>query len=240
MPQPRGDRNLRAVDLARIAGLSVQQVRNYVELGLLPPVERTASGYRIFTPRHASALTVAREMISGHGWQRARHIMRAVHGGDLAAALAMVDRSHGELDRERTDVGKVLAAFETIVTSPSTVGRVPRGGVRIGAVADTVGVRPSALRLWEHHGLLRPDREKGTGYRTYDEPELRRAHVVALLRRGGYPLPIVHAVLDEMRMTGSPERVRAELAKREQDLHHRSLKRLRASAALYAYLDETG
>lgn len=67
-----------------------------------------------------------------------------------------------------------------------------------------------------------------------------RAQVVALLRRGNYPFPIVHAVLDELRSTGSPERVRAELARREQELHRRSLRRLRASAALYAYLQRLG
>jgi hypothetical protein len=46
------------------------------------------------------------------------------------------------------------------------------------------------------------------------------------------------AVVSELRATGSPERVRAELAKREQELHRRSL--LRASAALYAYLQTLG
>jgi hypothetical protein len=63
---------------------------------------------------------------------------------------------------------------------------------------------------------------------------------IMALRRGNYPFPIVHAVLDELRTTGSPERVRAELARREQELHRRSLRRLRASAALYAYLQRLG
>ncbi|MDQ0939944.1 MerR family DNA-binding transcriptional regulator [Streptomyces sp. V1I1] len=44
---------LRAIDLALTAGISVQQVRNYIEMGILPPVERTAGGYRIFTSAHA-------------------------------------------------------------------------------------------------------------------------------------------------------------------------------------------
>jgi DNA-binding transcriptional MerR regulator len=226
---------LRATDLAQTAGISVQQVRNYVELGILPPVERTASGYRIFTSHHADALVVARQMAEGHGWRRAREIMRAVHEGDLETALATLDRSHAELDRERADIDKMLGAFETLVSSPDAVGPIPRG-VRIADVAAAVGVRTSSLRLWEQRGLLRPAREKVTGYRVYDESELRKAQVVALLRRGDYPFPIVHAVLDELRMTGSPERVRAELAKRGQELHRRSLQRLRASAALYGYL----
>ena len=229
---------LRAVDLARTVGLSVQQVRNYVDQGLLPPVERTSSGYRIFTAQHAEALTVARAMIAGHGWQPARDIMGALHGGDLEAALAGVDRGHAELDRERTHIEVVLGAFETIVTSPAAPGS-PRRGMRVGEVARTVGVRTSALRLWERRGLLQPAREKGTGYRSYDQGELRRAHLVALLRKGGYSHDIVLAVLDEMRTEGprKPERVRAELARREQELHRRSWRRLRASSMLYAYIE---
>ncbi|MDA8371467.1 MAG: MerR family transcriptional regulator [Nocardiopsaceae bacterium] len=231
---------LRAIDLAQTAGVSVQQVRNYAEMRVLPPVERTASGYRIFTVDHAEALLLARRMAECHGWARTRTVMRAVHDGDIETALAALDQSHGELDRERADIAAVLSAFETVVASPSAHGRLPRRGVRIGEVAAITGVRTSALRLWEHNGLLRPSREKATGYRLYDESEVRNARVVALLRRGHYPLPIVRAVIDEMRTTGSPERVRAELAKREQELHSRSLRRLGASAALYTYLHHRG
>lgn len=227
---------LRAIELARTAGISVQQVRNYVDLGILPSVERTASGYRIFTGHHAKALEVARQLADGHGWARTRVIMRAVHEGDLDTALTEVDRSHAELDRERAEIANVLGAFETIVTSSDAPDPIPRRGIRIGEVARAIGVRTSSLRLWEQRGLLRPSRENATGYRVYDEPELRRARVVALLRRGNYSFPIIGAVLDEMRTTGSPERVRAELAKREQELQGRSLRRLRASAALYDYL----
>jgi DNA-binding transcriptional MerR regulator len=238
--EERSAGRLRAADLARTGGISVQQVRNYVDLGLLPPVERTASGYRIFTEDHAAALVVVRRLAAGHGWARARTIMRAVHEGDLETALAELDQSHGELDRERADIEKVLGAFETVVTNPAPAGPRPRRDLRIGEVACATGVRTASLRLWEQRGLLRPRRAEITGYRLYDESELRKAQVVALLRRGAYPFPIVHAVLEEMRTTGSPERVRAELGRREQELHHRSMRRLRASAALYTYLERLG
>ncbi|GIJ76301.1 DNA-binding transcriptional regulator, MerR family [Micromonospora phaseoli] len=232
------ERRLRAVDLAATAGISVQQVRNYVDLGVLPSVERTPSGYRIFTEAHARALAVARTMADGHGWTRTREIMLAVNGADPPAALAALDAGHAELDRERAEIRRVLGAFETVVTSPRVA--VPRRTVRVGAVADLVGVRTSQLRSWEARGLLRPVRERGTGYRVYDEAEVRAAQVVALLRRGAYPFDIIMAVLDEMRSTSSPQRVRAELARREQDLHRRSLRRLAASAALYDYLRYLG
>ncbi|TVT24849.1 MerR family transcriptional regulator [Amycolatopsis acidiphila] len=218
-----------------MAGVSVQQVRNYVELGVLPPVERTASGYRLFTETHAEALLIVRQLAEGHGWERTRVIMRAVHAGDLETVLKTVDASHAELSRERADIARVLGAFETVGTPPVVPRQ--RRPLRIGEVADAVGVRTPVLRVWEQRGLLRPEREHSTGYRVYGPAELRKAEVVALLRRGNYPFPTVRAVLDELGPQGRPERVRAELAKREQELNRRSLRRLRASAALSAYLD---
>jgi DNA-binding transcriptional MerR regulator len=227
---------LRAIDLARTAGISVQRVRNYIEMGILPPVERTAGGYRIFTSAHAKALVAAREVAAGHGWKTARTVMRAVHDGDLETGLAALDASHAELDRERAELAKVHDALNAILASQTTSGPTFRRDMRIGQVAGVVGVRPPVLRLWEARGLLRPAREKSTGYRVYTDSEVRMAHVVALLRRGNYPLAAVRAVLDELRTTGSPERVGDELANRERDLHRRSLYRLRASAALYTYV----
>jgi DNA-binding transcriptional MerR regulator len=175
--------------------------------------------------------------------------MRAVHEADLGRALAAVDRSHAELDRERAEIAAVLGAFDELVTGSGRGDTADAAAVGsatsartlwIGEVARVVGVHTSALRLWEQRGLLRPPRQRGTGYRLYDGSELRNARVIALLRRGGYPLSIVDAVLAELRTTGSPSRVRAELHKREHDLRRRSRRRLRASATLSAYLDRIG
>ena len=248
---------LRVADLARRCGLSAQQIRNYVDQGVLPPAERTASGYRMLTGRHAAALVAARLMAAGHGWNRTRAVLHAVHAGDLETALALIDQGHAELDRERAEIATVLAAFETLVasarpalgagTQPASTDRAEprpaaaqRRPARIGEVARAVGVRTSALRLWQERGLLRPTRQPGTGYRLYDETEQLNAHVIALLRRGGYSLAIVDAALALLRTTGNPERVRAALHQREQDLEHRSTQRLRGSAALYGYLTRIG
>ena len=230
----------RAVDLAQRAGISVQQVRNYVEQGVLPPVERTPAGYRVYTDRHAAALTTVRRLADGHGWQRTRVIMNAVHRGDVDVALAEIDAGHAELDRERADIAQVLDAFATLTGQPAESERAPTSSYRIGEVARVLGVRTSALRVWERAGLLRPGRGRGTGDREFDATELRNARVVALLRRGYYPFPVIRAVLDELRTSGNPERVRAELARREEDLTRRSRLRLRASAALHDYLEALG
>jgi DNA-binding transcriptional MerR regulator len=53
---------LRTSDLAQAGQISVQQVRNYEALGLLPPIERSKSGYRLYTPQHLAALKTAQSI----------------------------------------------------------------------------------------------------------------------------------------------------------------------------------
>lgn len=43
-------RGLRVAELAREAGVAPDTVRYYERVGLLPPPERTAAGYRLYTP----------------------------------------------------------------------------------------------------------------------------------------------------------------------------------------------
>jgi DNA-binding transcriptional MerR regulator len=231
-------RRLRAIDLAREAGISTQQVRNYVDAGILPPVARSPSGYRMFGAEHARALTVARELARGHGWPRARAIMRAVHRDRLDEALAVIDHSHAELHGERTLLTEVLAAFDTLAAGLSSSTPSPRleGSVTIGEAARRVGVRRSALRVWETQGLLRPGRDERTRYRAYAARDLRDARIVVLLRQGGYRHAAIRSVLDELRTSGDPQRVRAALSRRETEVAERSRSRLSASSALHHYL----
>ena len=85
---------LRPVDLAQAIGLSTQTVHNYEELGFIPQAERNEKGYRLYTTHHLRAIQVARIVIAGHGWERARRIMRYVHAGEIASALAIIDEHH--------------------------------------------------------------------------------------------------------------------------------------------------
>lgn len=228
-----GDR-IRITELARSAGLSVQQIRNYVDLGVLPPAARSANGYRVFTARHGAALATARALIAGHGWPVAVAMLRAVHDDDPDTALALVDRSHGELDRERVHVRSMLEALDGDLPARLRINRP----VRIADAAAAIGARPSALRLWERRGLLSPGRDRATGYRMYDQAQLMRAAVVALLRRHGYPLAAVREVMAAM-VAGDPARTRDALASRQRDLNRASAARARGTAALYGYMQST-
>ncbi|MGW4434903.1 MerR family transcriptional regulator [Streptomyces sp. NPDC004596] len=67
----------------------------------------------------------------------------------------------------------------------------------IGAFAKASRLSPKALRLYDELELLRPARvDPDTGYRYYALRQLRRARLVAWLRRLGMPLAEIRAVCD--------------------------------------------
>lgn len=48
-------------DAARTAGVSAKMIRNYEQIGLLPPAERSDSGYRLYGVRDVSVLRFIRQ-----------------------------------------------------------------------------------------------------------------------------------------------------------------------------------
>ncbi|MFF0488065.1 MerR family transcriptional regulator [Nocardia sp. NPDC004068] len=232
----------RPIDLARLAGVSTQQIRNYVDAEILPPVARTANGYRRFGPPHAAALRTYRALAAGFGPVIARRIMQEVHRDDVAAALDLIDAAHAALHEQRRALTATAEALEEVAAQGPHHSEAhtapPRSGLRIGEVAARVGVRTSALRVWEAEGLLTPARESGTGYRTFDAADIRDAHVVAVLRRGAHPFDRIRAVLDGLRRTGSSAALHTALTRRRTELTARSLAMLDGSAQLRQYLSQ--
>ncbi|MFD0745172.1 MerR family DNA-binding transcriptional regulator [Phytohabitans flavus] len=119
---------MRTVDLARAAGVSTQQIRNYEEAGLLPPVPRTDSGYRTFDERHLKAVLAYRALAAGHGPEAARGIMHAVLAGDVAGALALVDAGHAALHEERASSARRRPPWRPLPPLPVVV--LPRAPSR--------------------------------------------------------------------------------------------------------------
>lgn len=228
---------VRPIDLARLAGISTQQVRNYVDEGVLPPAGRTPSGYRELDQRHRSALLAYRAMLRGYGTATARGVMLAIHAGDVPAALALVDAGHAALHEQRLAVQATGEALEAFAAEPAPADPpLPRAGLRIGETAGYLRIRPSALRVWESVGLLAPRRERGTGYRRYDAADVRDAVMVKTLRDGRYPLPRIRAVIDGLRETGSTAALRTAIEERRTELTQRATAMLEAAGQLHEYL----
>ena len=224
---------LRTKDLAEAVHVSVQQVRNYEADGFIPPVERSPSGYRCYTRRHLAALKAARLLIGGYGRGRAQRIMQAVQGGRFPEALELIDERHAELDRARGELAQTLAALDLLAAQLPTETPRTAQPLRVGAAARLVDVRISALHFWEQQGLLLPTREDSSKYRLYDERQLRRLRVVALLRRANHDFPTIRAILADLD-ADQPQRAIEALEARRSALTTLSWRCVGALAAFHA------
>lgn len=245
---PQTGERLRPVDLARGNGLSTQAVRNYEEAGILPAAGRTPHGYRTYTSLHAGALRAFLALVPGHGHRTATSIMRAVNQGAVDEAFRLIDSSHAQLlDDRRTlqavesalrDLGSATAPEPGAGTEPAEVSGP--GGTFIGPLARQLGIRPATLRKWERAGLVRPRRDPLTGYRVYEEADVRDARLAHQLRRGGYPLEQIAPLIARVRAAGGLEPLEATLGDWHGRLAARGRAMLAGAAELEAYLRKRG
>ena len=239
---------LRPVDLARGHGLSTQAVRNYEEAGILPAADRTPNGYRTYTPLHAGALRAFLALVPGHGHQTATSIMRAVNQGAVDEAFRLIDESHAQLFDDRRTLQAVESALRdlesTAAQSPGAAsGPDASSGLDdtfIGPLAGELGIRPATLRKWERAGLVRPRRDPLTGYRVYDDSDVRDARLAHQLRRGGYLLEQIAPLIAQVRSAGGLEPLEAALSDWRGRVSARGRAMLTGAAELEGYLRERG
>lgn len=214
--------------------MSAQAVRNYDDAGILPPAERSATGYRRYTPLHAQALRAFLALRAGHGHQRAMEIMRATNRGDPESAYRLIDATHVALLTERGTRAEVATALGAL--SSTTPTPVPGRPLTVGELARRLGVHPATLRTWETAGILRPARNSATGYREYGPDRVRDAEIARQLRRGGYALRQVARFLESLRQAGGTAALATFLDAWQDRLTTRSRALLAGAARLDAYL----
>ncbi|WP_037180629.1 TioE family transcriptional regulator [Rhodococcoides fascians] len=232
---------LRPVDLAREHGVSTQAVRNYEDAGILPAATRTEHGYRTYTPMHAHALRTFRALTAGHGHAMSTAIMCAVNSGDVDAALQTIDDAHAQLREERATLRSVEHALAGVQPAGTTRGGVQpvassAAGLFIGPLAHKLGVEPATLRKWERAGLVRPGRDRKTGYRVYAESAVRDAQLIRQLRRGGFALSRIAPLIAHVRSAGGVEPLVDLMDDWRDRIHARGRAMLSGAAELDRYL----
>ncbi len=131
----------------------------------------------------------------------------------------------------RTEVATALGTLSTMAPA-----LVHGPALTVGELARRLGVHPATLRTWEEHGILRPERERATGYREYGPECVRDAEIARQLRRGGYRLSQVAQFLDSLREAGGADALSAFLESWQDRLTTRSRNLLAGAAQLDAYL----
>ncbi len=180
---------LRTSDLARAVGIHPNTVRLYVDWGLLPPVERSPSGYRLFTQQHLDCLRLARMIYAA---QYPGRYLRA--SSNEIIQCAVVDDWTDALEKAREHMISVQAELKFANQAASLLEHWAQSiGVdsdedplAIGEVSTLLGVSLDVIRNWERNGLIRVRRNSYNGYRLFGKKEIERLRVIRMLSRAGY------------------------------------------------------
>ncbi|WP_410584387.1 MerR family transcriptional regulator [Amycolatopsis sp. lyj-108] len=211
---------MRTAEIARLAGCSVQQVRNLERDGVLPAATRTASGYRSYEEIHLRSALAYRALAAGVGPVEAKKIVRALHRDPLPDVLALLDAAHAGLDAERADLEEAREAVRVISREPIEDVR-GSDSMSVSELASALGVRPSTLRHWDAERLVIPGRDE-RGTRRYTPSQVRDARIVQQLRLAGYRVAPLRALMPELRRSRRLEDVAAALSVRDAGITARS------------------
>ena len=180
---------LRTSDLARQVGIHPNTVRLYVDWGLVPPVERSPSGYRLFTQRHLDCLRLARTVYTaqypGRGFRALGNaIIQQAVADDWAGAL---EKAYELLAAVRVELGQADQAADLLEHwAQNRAQGSEEEPLSIGEVSKHLGVSIDIIRNWERAGLLRVPRNSYNNYRLFGKKEIERMRIIRMLSRAGY------------------------------------------------------
>ena len=181
---------LHTSDLARAVGAHPNTVRKYADWGLIPPVERSPAGYRLFTQHHIDCLRLARMIYAapypGRGF-------RAL--GNEIVQKAVVDDWQGALEKAHEHLALVRAELEQADTAANILERWAQNPteniedanpVAIGEVSKILGVSIDVIRNAERNGLITIPRNSYNNYRLFGKREIERLRIIRMLSKAGY------------------------------------------------------
>ena len=183
------EKYLRTSDLARAVGIHPNTVRLYEDWGLIPPVERSPSGYRLFTQRHLDCLRLARMIYAADYPGRA---LRA--SGNLVIQCMVMNDMSGALEKahEYQNMVKIeLAHAEAAATLLENWAQTKDSDSlesfhKIGDISKLLGVSTDVIRNWERDGLIHIPRKPSNRYRLFGLREAGRLKVIRMLSQAGY------------------------------------------------------
>lgn len=181
--------HLRTSDLARDVGIHPNTVLRYIEWGLIPPVERSPAGYRLFDQRHLDCLRLARlvyhtdypgRIIRALG----KEIIECAVVGDWQGAL---DKACAYLDSVKTELESANLAANLLENwaQKKEEGNASKP-LPIREVSKLLGVSLDVIRNWERNGLIKIPRNSYNSYRLFGEKEIERLSIINMLSRAGY------------------------------------------------------
>ena len=107
-------------ELAKRSGVGIDAVRYYEREGLLPKVQRLASGYRVYADADLKRLRfVSRAKALGFTLQEIRDLLALSdnRGGDMAELKAAATEKLGSVESKLAELERIRAGLQALVAS---------------------------------------------------------------------------------------------------------------------------
>jgi len=69
--------------------------------------------------------------------------------------------------------------------------------MKISEVAEITGLEISTIRFYERKGLILPDREKGSTYRSYTDEDVNRLKAIILYRKMDLSIEMIKSIIPQ-------------------------------------------
>lgn len=127
--------------VAASAGVSVQTVRYYERLGLLPAAQRTESGYRVYSPLAAERLRFIRQaQAAGFRLDEITEILRLKYSGQSPCdcVRGLLERKLEQVEREMAELARFREELRQTLKKSRRLPRLPHSASAICPILDSM------------------------------------------------------------------------------------------------------
>ncbi len=156
--------------IANALNVSTTTLRRYEEQDLIPVVPRTKSNHRFYTAIHFQAFIAIRILLKGYDIPIVYEVVRAIKNARFEEALWLVNEQQFHIQVEKQRVEEILTMIQNADFTKYKNVKLNEW-MSIGEAAKLAGVNTSAIRHWEHEGLVQSERNKDNGYRMFSLPD---------------------------------------------------------------------
>lgn len=220
--------------IAKTLNVSTTTLRRYEELDLIPAVPRTKSNHRFYTSLHFQAFTTIRALLKGYDIPIVYEVMRLSKNARYEEALWLVNEQQYHIQVEKQRVEEILTMIQNADFTKYKNVKL-KEYMSIGEAAQIAGVNTSAIRHWEHEGLIHSERKKENGYRMFSISQLRKILVISSLRKTVYYIENMKSLLNNLD-TQNYDKVERSFQLALQNLNNQLVLQLKGIAELIKYI----
>jgi DNA-binding transcriptional MerR regulator len=168
---------LRPIDIARKLKISTTTLRHYEEFGMIPPVKRSQSGYRIFTAQHMAYFVCIREMMHGFTLSEIANMLKPVLAHNIDEALWMANKAQVALQNDKYVCENIRKRF---LQKKKKITELQEFSIDI--VSKSTGITPSTIRYWDKIGLISASRCTDNNYRVFTQTNIDEILIIQALK----------------------------------------------------------